>query len=63
MVEFHAVCYFGVVDGSLEELGETVGYYHVSWVVGSCNKVLLYDVYVHTCLLYGGASWGMAFLP
>ena len=26
------------------------------------TRLLLYDVYVHTCLLYGGASWGMAFL-
>ena len=26
------------------------------------TRLLLYDVYVRTCLLYGGASWGMAFL-
>ena len=26
------------------------------------TRLFLYDVYVCTCLLYGGASWGMAFL-
>ena len=27
------------------------------------TRLLLFDVYVHSTLLYGGAVWGPAFLP
>ena len=33
--------------------------------LGWCDhatRLLQYDIYVCTCLLYGGALWGMAFL-